>query len=99
EVISADSRQIYRGLNIGTGKVTKKEMSGVRHYMLDVENPKKKYTVVRYQEEARKNLLKIFSRGNLPIICGGTGFYISALVDGVAFPDVPPNEKLRERLQ
>ncbi len=98
EIISADSRQIYRGLNLGSGKITKREMAGIPHYMLDVVNPEKRYNVVQYVKKARKNLKEIFSRGCLPIICGGTGFYISALVNNVGFPDVPPDEKLRKKL-
>src|SRR4051812_40284911 len=79
EIISADSRQVYRGLDIGSGKITKKEMRGVPHYLLDVANPKKKFTVVQYVELAQKAIQEIISRGCLPIIVGGTGFYIEAL--------------------
>lgn len=99
EIISADSRQVYKDLNIGTGKITKKEMAGVPHHLLDVVNPKKRFTVVEYQKLAREKIAEIFSRGKLPIICGGTGFYISALVDGMVLPDVPPDPKLRARLK
>ncbi len=99
EIISADSRQVYRGLNIGTGKITRKEMRGIPHHLLDVADPKKRFTVVKYQELAREKIAAIFSRGHLPIICGGTGFYISALIDSVILPDVPPNEKLRAKLR
>ncbi len=98
EIISADSRQVYKGLNIGTGKVTTKEMDGIPHHLLDVADPKKRFTVVEYQTLAREKIAEIFSRGNLPIICGGTGFYISASVDGVVLPEVPPNAKLRTEL-
>ncbi|MEK7575263.1 MAG: tRNA (adenosine(37)-N6)-dimethylallyltransferase MiaA [Patescibacteria group bacterium] len=99
EIISADSRQVYTGLNIGTGKVTKKEMCGIPHHLLDVANPKKRFTVVDFQKHAREKIAEIFSRGHLPIICGGTGFYIEALVDNVILPDVPPNETLRASLR
>ncbi|HEY9584819.1 MAG TPA: tRNA (adenosine(37)-N6)-dimethylallyltransferase MiaA [Candidatus Paceibacterota bacterium] len=99
EIISADSRQVYRGLNIGTGKINKKEMSGVPHYMLDVANPKNRYTVVRYIAQSQKIINNILKNGKVPIICGGTGFYISALVDGFVFPEVPPNPKLRAKLE
>lgn len=98
EIISADSRQVYRGLNIGSGKITKKEMRGIPHHLLDVSDPRKRFNVAKYQELAREKIAAIFSRQHLPIICGGTGFYISALVDGIILPDVPPNEKLRVRL-
>ena len=98
EVISADSRQVYVGLNIGTGKITKKEMQGVPHHLLDVASPKKRFSVHDYVMLADKALLDIQSRGHLPIVCGGTGFYIEALVDGVILPDVPPNAALRKKL-
>jgi tRNA dimethylallyltransferase len=98
EVISADSRQVYVGLNIGTGKITKKEMSGVQHHLLDVANPKTQFTVSTYKELADKAITEILSRGKLPIICGGTGFYIEAVVKNVLLPNVPVNKKLRKKL-
>jgi tRNA dimethylallyltransferase len=99
EVVSADSRQVYRGLNIGTGKITKKEMLGIPHHLLDVANPKKKFSVVDYQTLAREKISEIFSRGHLPIICGGTGFYIECLVNNSILPNVSPNERLRSGLK
>lgn len=98
EIISADSRQVYKGLNIATGKITKKEMQGVPHYMLDVANPKKQYSVSNYKEDTLKNLRYIVNKGKVPIICGGTGFYISALLGEIDIPNIPPNKKLREQL-
>ncbi|MES2023581.1 MAG: tRNA (adenosine(37)-N6)-dimethylallyltransferase MiaA [Patescibacteria group bacterium] len=98
EVISADSRQVYKGLDIGSGKITKKEMQGVPHHLLDVANPKNKFTVTDYKELANKKIEEIITRGNVPIICGGTGFYIDAVVNGIILPEVPPNEKLRKSL-
>ena len=99
EVISADSRQVYKGLDIGTGKITKREMSGVPHHLLDVANPKRVFTVSEYKKLGEKALQDIRQRGKLPIICGGTGFYIQALVDGIILPEVPPNKKLRKQLE
>ncbi len=99
EIISADSRQVYRGLNIGTGKISKKEMRRVPHHLFDVANPKNRFSVVKYQRLARRAIAAITRRGHLPIICGGTGFYIEALTDNLVLPDVPPNEKLRARLR
>ncbi len=99
EIISADSRQVYSGLDIGTGKITTKEMKGVPHYLLDVANPKKKFTVVEYVKLAEQAITHILNKKKLPIIVGGTGFYIEALVDGVVLPEVPPDEKLRKKLQ
>ncbi|MEI6660121.1 MAG: tRNA (adenosine(37)-N6)-dimethylallyltransferase MiaA [bacterium] len=98
EIISADSRQVYKNMNIGTGKITKKEMRGVPHHMLDVINPKKIYTVANYQKDVDKILKDIYKRGTIPIICGGTGFYIDAVVDGTILPEVPPDETLRKEL-
>lgn len=98
EIISADSRQVYKGLDIGTGKVTKKEMDGIPHHLLDVENPKKVFTAAKFKELAEKAVGEISARGKLPIICGGTGFYIEALINDVSFPEVPPDKKLREKL-
>src|SRR6185503_17927169 len=98
EVISADSRQIYKGLNIGTGKITMREMNGVRHLLLDVSSPKKVFTANDYVRLGRQAIQDISLRGKLPIICGGTGFYIDALLGRVLLADVPPNKKLRSRL-
>ncbi|MFA6273538.1 MAG: tRNA (adenosine(37)-N6)-dimethylallyltransferase MiaA [Candidatus Paceibacterota bacterium] len=98
EVISADSRQVYKGMNLGTGKITKKEMLGVPHYLLDVVNPKKRFSVSEYKKLADKKIKEIISRNKVPIICGGTGFYIDAVVNGIIFPEVPPNNKLRKIL-
>ncbi|MEK7062395.1 MAG: tRNA (adenosine(37)-N6)-dimethylallyltransferase MiaA [Patescibacteria group bacterium] len=99
EIISADSRQVYRGLNIGSGKITKKEMRGVPHYLLDVASPKKTFTVTQYQKLAKRALTDILKRGKLPIICGGTGLYIDALIYDYNFPNVPPQPKLRKKLE
>ncbi len=99
EVISADSRQVYTNLDIGTGKIIKKEMQGVSHHLLDVADPKKQFSVAKYQKLARVKLEQIFSRGKLPIIVGGTGLYIQAIVNDVVFPEVPPNHNLRKRLE
>lgn len=98
EVVSADSRQVYIGLDIGTGKVTKHEMSGVPHYLLDVASAKRKFSVVEYKRLAEKAINDILRRGKVPIVCGGTGFYIQAIIDDVTFPEVLPDERLRAKL-
>lgn len=98
EVISADSRQVYRGLDIGSGKITQAEMAGIPHHLLDVAEPGETFTVADYQKLAREKIAEILKRGRLPIICGGTGFYIQSLVDNLALPEVPPDEILRARL-
>ena len=99
EVISADSRQVYTGLNIGTGKVTKREMLGVPHRLLDIASPKRKMTVVQYERLATRAIRDILKRGKVPIICGGTGFYIDAVLTDSSFPAVAPNLKLRKELE
>jgi tRNA dimethylallyltransferase len=99
EIISADSRQVYKGLNIGSGKVTKKEMAGIPHYLLDVADPKKVFTVSDYQKLAKQKIDEIIKRGKTPIIVGGTGFYIQAIVDDLVLPEVEPNKKLRTNLE
>ncbi len=99
EIISADSRQVYRGLNIGTGKITKREMRGVRHHLLDVASPRRIFTAHEYESAARSVINEIAARGKLPIIAGGTGFYIDALVGRITLPNVPVNTKLRAILE
>lgn len=99
EVISADSRQVYKGLDIGTGKISRKEMLGVPHHLLDVVSPKKKFSVAEYKKLADKKIADILARGKTPIICGGTGFYIDAVTRGVVLPEVPPDFALRKKLE
>ena len=99
EIISADSRQVYKGLNIGTGKVTKKEMSGIPHHLLDVAPPKRQFTADDFVKQAEQKIRKMTSCGKLPIIVGGTGFYVDALLGQIFFPGVPPNPKLRAQLE
>jgi tRNA dimethylallyltransferase len=98
EVISADSRQVYRGMDIGTGKITEEEMKGVKHRLLDVASPKRTLTVAQYKQKADAAVRNILKRGKLPILCGGTGFYIQAVTDGVLLPEVKPNPLLRKQL-
>ena len=98
EVVSADSRQVYKGMDIGTGKVTKKEKCNIPHYLLDVANPRKKYSVSQFKKAADKAINKIVKQGKVPILCGGTGFYIQAIVDNFVLPEVKPNNKLRKEL-
>lgn len=101
EIISADSRQVYKRLDIGSGKITRKEMKGVPHHLLDVASPfsKKVFTVADFKKLAEKKIAEIFERGNVPIICGGTGFYIQSVVDDIVLPEVPPNTSLRAKLE
>jgi len=99
EIISADSRQIYKGLDIGSGKITKEEMKDVPHYMLDVVSAKSTFTVAQFKKKGEKIIQDILKRGKVPIIAGGTGFYIDALVNGITYPEVKPNKKLRKELE
>ena len=99
KIISAYFRQVYKGLNIGTGKITEREMKKVPHYLLDIVNPKNKFTVAEYKKLAEEKIKEIIARGKIPIICGGTGFYIDAITKGIIFPKVPPNFKLRKILE
>ena len=99
EVISADSRQVYTGLDIATGKVTKTEMAGVPHHLIDVVNPKKAYTAADFARDGQKALQDILKRGNVPIIAGGTGFYVDALLNPSLLASVPPNKTLRAELE
>lgn len=113
EVISADSRQIYRGMDVGTGKVpmlkVKSQKSkvkedyfisnGIRHHLLDIVSPKKEYNVSDFKKDCEKAISDILIRGKLPIICGGTGFWIKAVVDNVSFPEVAPDPVLRNKLR
>ena len=98
EVVSADSRQVYKGLDIGTGKITPAEMRGVPHHMLDVADPREQYFVARFKFEAERVITDILSRGKLPIFCGGTGLYLQAIVDNVITPETIPDVILREKL-
>jgi tRNA dimethylallyltransferase len=99
EVISADSRQVYTGLDIGTGTITHDEMKGITHHLLDVQSPKKVFTANDYVRHGRDAIDDILSRGKVPIICGGTGFYIDVLLGRVVLPNVPANLKLRTHLR
>lgn len=99
EIISADSRQVYKNLNIGSGKITKKEMRGVPHYLLDIVNPKKTFTASDFQKHGLKAVNKIIKKNKLPIVCGGSAFYIDSLIYNFSLPSVPPNPKLRSRLE
>ncbi len=99
EVVSADSRQVYKGMNIGTGKVTKREMKGIPHYLLDVASPKTIFSVTKYKKLAEKAIKNIQKRDKLPFLVGGTGFYIQAIIDGITIPEVKPDWKLRNKLE
>ncbi len=99
EIISADSRQVYKGLDIGTGKITEPEMRGIPHHLLNVANPRDTFSVADFQTLGTAAITNMLSQGHTPIITGGTGLYISALLENQTLPNVPPNESLRTALE
>ena len=99
EIISADSRQVYKGLDIGSGKITKKEMRGVPHHLLDVASPSRTFSVADFKKKSELAIKQIVKNEKVPIICGGTGFYIDSLVSGQTLPEVAPDKKLRATLE
>lgn len=98
EVISADSMQIYRGMNIGSAKPTEEEQEGIRHWMIDIAEPTEPFSVAEYVEMARAVTEDILSRGKLPILAGGTGLYLSSFVDNIRFTQAETDVALREKL-
>ncbi|MCA9363882.1 tRNA (adenosine(37)-N6)-dimethylallyltransferase MiaA [Candidatus Kaiserbacteria bacterium] len=98
EVVSADSRQVYTGLDIGSGKVTREEMRGVPHHLLDVADPREVYTISDFVRDGRKAIASIHKKKKVPIIAGGTFFYVDALIGTIQAPEVPPNPTLRDEL-
>ena len=99
EIISADSRQVYRGLDLGSGKVTSAQAAIVKHYLIDVADVSEYYSLAQYQRAAHDAIDSISSAGKLPFLVGGTGLYISAIVEGYQLVDVPPNDQLRAELE
>ena len=99
EIVSADSMQVYRHMDIGTAKVTTAEMQGIPHHMIDVAEPYENYSVARYVRQADECVSDILKRGKLPIIVGGTGLYIDSLVAGRDFGEEASNEQLRSGLE
>lgn len=98
EIISADSRLVYKGMDIGTAKPTIDEMQEVPHYMIDVVEPEYNYSVGLYVKEAQKHITDIISRGKVPIVVGGTGLYFRVLLENYDLPDVKPDYELRKEL-
>ena len=99
EIISADSMQIYKGMDIGSGKITKEEMKGVTHYLLDIKSMNESYSVAEFCEDCKKKIKEIMLKGKVPIIVGGTGLYIKALVSNYNYFGVQRDDKLREELE
>ncbi|EJR53285.1 tRNA dimethylallyltransferase [Bacillus cereus VD107] len=99
EIISGDSMQIYRTMDIGTAKVTTDEMDGIPHYMIDIKNPEDSFSVAEFQERVRKYIREITERGKLPIIVGGTGLYIQSVLFDYQFTDEAGDAIYREQME
>lgn len=99
EIVSADSMQVYRRMNIGTAKISKFEMEGISHHLIDILEPWEDFNVVAFQSYAKQAIQEIRNHGKIPIIVGGTGFYIQALLYGIDFTENEPNTELRNRLE
>lgn len=97
EIISADSRQVYRGMDIGSGKITSREMQGIPHHLIDIQNPKVEYNVSHFLHDVTGAIQAIEGRGKRVIICGGTTFWIEALLFGITLPTVPPDKAFRAK--
>lgn len=99
EIISADSRQIYKYMDIATDKLPKQDQEGIKHHMVDIIGPNRQFTLADYKRLAIKTIKDIHSRKKVPILVGGTGLYISAVCENYQIPKVPPNYKLRQELE
>ncbi|WP_461810142.1 tRNA (adenosine(37)-N6)-dimethylallyltransferase MiaA [Faecalimonas sp.] len=99
EIISADSMQVYRHMDIGSAKITKKEMQGVKHYLIDVLEPDEEFHVVKFQQLAKEAMEEIYEKGKIPILVGGTGFYIQALLYDIDFTENKEDVTYRKELE
>lgn len=99
EIISGDSMQIYKGMDIGTAKVSEQEMQGIPHYLIDIKEPDESFSVAEFQEIVRKQIEDIHARGKMPMIVGGTGLYIQSVIYDYQFTETPSDEKVRERME
>ena len=99
EIISADSMQIYKDMDIGTAKPSEEEKQGIKHYLLDYVSPEKRYSVAEYKKDAEKAIKEILEKGKTPIIVGGTGLYIDSLIYGIEYNDIKIDEEYRKQLE
>ncbi len=99
EIISADSMQVYRHMDIGSAKIKQEEMQGVAHYLIDVLDPEEEFHVVKFQEMAKQAMEEIYAKGKIPILAGGTGFYIQAVVKDIDFSENTEKSQVRARLE
>lgn len=98
EIISSDSMQIYKDMDIGTAKVTKEEMQGIKHYLVDCISPDTRYTVSDFKRDSEKSIKEIISNGKIPIVVGGTGLYVNSLIYGIEYQDMKFDEQYRNEL-
>ena len=99
EIISADSMQIYKEMNIGSAKPTEEEMQGIYHHMIDVVDPTENFNVAKYKEMAEECIKKVLAKGKVPIIVGGTGLYVSTLTNGIEFSEIESDIEYRKELE
>lgn len=99
EIISCDSMQIYKDMDIGTAKPTKEEMQGIKHYLIDFVSPDERYSVANFKKDAKKAIKEILAKGKTPIIVGGTGLYVDSLIYEIEYQNIEFDEKYRERLE
>ena len=99
EIISSDSMQIYKEMNIGTAKVTNEEMQGIKHYLIDFVSPDERYSVSDFKKDAENAIEEILAKGKTPIIAGGTGLYIDSLIYSINYPDMEFDEEYRKKLE
>lgn len=99
EIISADSAQVYKYMNIGSAKIKKEEMSGVQHYLVDILEPTQDFNIVLFQKYAKEAVEKIYAKGKIPILVGGTGFYIQSVLYDIDFENSDEDSNLRSELE
>ena len=99
EIVSADSMQIYKEMNIGTAKPTREEMQGIKHYLIDFVDPDKRYSVADFKKDAKKAIKEILKKGKVPIIVGGTGLYIDSLIYEIDYQEIEYDEEYRNKLE
>ena len=99
EVVSADSMQVYKDMNIGSAKVTPEEMDGIKHYLIDFVSPDERYSVANYKQDAKKAIKEIIKKGKTPIVVGGTGLYVDSLIYEIEYNDVEIDEEYRKKLE
>ena len=99
EIISSDSMQIYKDMDIGTAKPTKEEMQGIKHYLIDFVEPNQRYSVAEFKKDAESAIEEILAEGKVPIVVGGTGLYVDSLIYGIEYQDIKLDEKYRKELE